>query len=160
MTVPAPLELYQARVLPEWIDYNGHMNVAWYVLAFDLATDAFLDYIGLTASWRDEHQASTFTGAMHVNYLGELREGDPIRITTQLLGCDDKRIHYFHHMYHAGSGTLAATNELLSLYMDMRTRRVAPIPAALRARLDSIVAAHRRLPRPEQAGHVIAIRPG
>ena len=106
--------LYHGRVQAEWIDYNGHMNLAYYVLAFDYATDAFLDYLGLTEEFRARRQASTFAAEIHVNYLRELHRGDNFRISTQLLGYDHKRIHYFHRLYHAGEGWLAATNELRS----------------------------------------------
>ena len=64
-----PLSLYQGTVLPEWIDYNGHMNVAYYVLAFDHATDELFDYIGMDESYRAEQNCSMFTLELHVNYL-------------------------------------------------------------------------------------------
>jgi acyl-CoA thioester hydrolase len=153
----APLELFREKVRAEWIDYNGHMNVAYYVLAFDHATDAFLDYIGLDDSHRDENGGSTFAVESHVSYLREVRDGDPLRFTTQLLGYDAKRLHYFHRMYHADQGFLAATNELLSLYVDLKTRRVAAMPQAIQALLAKLMAAHAGLPRPPEAGHVIAL---
>lgn len=161
-TRPARLPRFQPThtgvVLPEWIDYNGHMNLSYYVLLFDHATDRFLDRIGLTATYRARHDASTFSAEIHVNYLRELKVGDPVRITTQLLDHDGKRMHYFHRMFHAREGWLAATNELMSLYVDMKARRVAQMPAPIRRRLAVLAAAHRRLPRPEQAGSVIGIR--
>ena len=158
MSVSAPLELHQEIIRPEWVDYNGHMNVAYYVLIFDHATDVFLDYLGLTSEFRSQNNASTFAGAMHVNYLGEVKEADKVRVTTQLLGYDTKRIHYFHHMYHVDEGYLAATSELLSLYMDMELRRVANMPEVIKQRLQEVYGIHSSLALPEQAGHVIAVK--
>lgn len=157
---PRPLLTHAGVVLPEWIDYNGHMNLSYYVLLFDHGTDRFLDRIGLDAAFRARHDASTFSAEIHVNYLRELKVGDRVRITTQLLDHDDRRVHYFHRMFHARDGWLAATNELMSLYVDMGTRRVTEMPAPIRRKLAALAAKHRHLPRPEQAGSVIGIRRG
>ncbi|MDJ0947645.1 MAG: thioesterase family protein [Alphaproteobacteria bacterium] len=153
--IDGPLALHAEPVRPDWIDYNGHMNVAFYVLAFDHATDAFFDFIGLDEAYRETQNASTFAVESHVCYLRELHEGDPMRFTTQLLGFDAKRLHYFHRMYHAEGGYLAATLESLSLHVDMATRRVAPMPDAIFDRLARIHEAHAGLPRPSEAGQTI-----
>ena len=155
MTVPAPLEIYRAVVEPDWIDYNGHMNVAYYVLVFDRATDAFLDYLGLDEALRNATGSSTFSVEAHITYQREVAEGDPLRFTTQLLGYDQKRIHYIHHMYHAAEGYLAATIEWMSLHIDLEQRRVAPLPPAVMARLAEVLAAHQALPLPDEVGRVI-----
>lgn len=157
MTEPTPLNLYQGVVLPEWIDYNGHMNVAYYVLAFDHATDALLDHIGMDAAYREQQQSSVFTLELHVNYLQELRLNDPIQCNTQLLDYDAKRIHYFHHMYHAEQNYLAATSEMILLHMDMRERRSAPMSSEILERLSVLHLAHEKLPHPPQVGHAIGI---
>ena len=115
-----PLQLHESVVLPDWIDYNGHMNVAFYVLAFDQATDAFLDHIGLDHGYKNEANCTTFVVDMNVCYLGEVLEGDPLRFTTQLINSDEKRLHYFHRMYHAEKGYLAATNELMTVHISPR----------------------------------------
>ncbi len=155
MSIAAPLDLFRERVLPEWIDYNGHMNVAYYVLAFDHATDAFFDFIGLDEDYRTTTGNSTFAVEAHVTYQREVAEGDEMQFTTQLLGYDEKRLHFFHHMYHAEQGFLAATAEWLSLHIDLDRRRVAPMPGAIAARLAEVHAAHKALPVPAEAGHVI-----
>ena len=144
-----PLLTHTGTVLPEWIDYNGHMNLSYYVLLFDFATEAFLEQLGLTPAFRARQNASTFSAEIHVNYLYELRLGDPVRITTQLLDQDARRIHYFHRMYHRTRGFLAATNELLSLYVDMRARRVVEMPPTIRRRVAALHRAHQLLPVPE-----------
>lgn len=157
MTIDAPLQLHAARVLPEWIDYNGHMNVAYYVLAFDHATDDFFDFVGLTDAYRSTYNASTFALECHVNYLRELHEDDPIRITTQLLDHDAKRMHFFHAMYHADDGHLAATSEWINTHVDMDARRSSPFSEPVLEKLAAVKAAHAHLPVPEQKGRVIGI---
>jgi acyl-CoA thioester hydrolase len=156
----SPLELYSGEVLPDWIDYNGHMNLAYYVLAFDYATDVFLERLGFDGSFRETHDSSTFAAEIHVSYRRELHLGDPFRITTQLLDYDDKRIHYFHQMYHATRGWLAASNELMSLHMNMSARKVAPMHPEILGKLEAQLNEHRSLPLPEPAGQKIGIRHG
>ena len=127
----APLELYTDRVRPEWIDENGHMNVAYYMLSFDGATDAFLDYLGLGTQYTEATGGSTFTAEAHISYLREVREGDALRFTTQMLAYDAKRFHYVHCMYHADRAYLAATCEFMVLSVDLNVRRVSVVPSPL-----------------------------
>jgi acyl-CoA thioester hydrolase len=158
MTDDAPLELHTGHVLPEWIDYNGHMNVAYYILAFDHATDAFLDYVGLDQTYKKDANCTTFVVDMNVCYKGEVREGDALRFTTQVLDADEKRLHYFHRMYHAEKGYLAATNEIMTVHISLATRRVAPMRADILSRVEAVRDRHESLPVPEQAGRLIAIK--
>lgn len=158
MSIPAPLELHSEPVLPEWIDYNGHMNVAYYVLAFDHATDAFLDYIGLDHAYKAKANVTTFVADMNVTYIREVVEGDPLRFTTQLLEFDDRKFRYFHSMYHAEQGFLAATNELLSLHIDLTSRRVGKMGEVITGRLGQVLDAHAALPPPAGAGRVLGMR--
>jgi acyl-CoA thioester hydrolase len=156
-THAAPLALHRESVDPAWIDYNGHMNLAYYMLAFDHATDAFFDYIGLGAAYLKANNCSTFTLEAHITYDRELMSGDPMRFETQLLDHDAKRLHYMHMMYHAEEGYLASTNELISLHVDMTARRSSPMPQSVVAQLDQVAAAHSALTRPPQAGRVISL---
>jgi acyl-CoA thioester hydrolase len=156
--IPAPLELHRETVRPEWIDYNGHMNVAYYVLAFDHATDELLDYLRLTHDHKAKANSTTFVADMNVSYKREVHEGDPLRFTTRVLACDEKRIHFWHEMYHATEGYLAATNELLSLHIDLSTRRVGPMPTEIFEWIATVRDAHARLPMPEGVGRVIGLR--
>ena len=154
---PEPFELHGETILPAWCDYNGHMNLAYYVLVFDHATDAFWDTLGIGLDYRDRTNNSTFGVESHITYDREVLEGDEVRCTTQLLGFDDKRIHYFHRMYHAEHGYLAATTELLSVHVDLTVRRVAPMPRDVQARLDDTMESHRAFGPPDQAGRVIGL---
>ena len=154
-----PLSLHRESVLPEWIDYNGHMNVAFYFLAFDHATDAFLDHVDLGIDYRVRSNCSVFVVEAHVTYELEVGEGDELSFTTQVLGVDGKRMHLFHRMYLAGTETLIATNELMLLHVDLDSRRTASLPAAAFESIEAIARDHANLPPPTQAGSVIGIRP-
>ena len=153
-----PIVCPEQRVEASWIDYNGHMNMAYYHVAFDRALDHVYDGLGIGADYTASGAGSCFTLEVHVTYLSELTQGDPLRIHFQLLDRDAKRVHFFEHMYHAEQGYLAATSEQIGLHVDMTSRRAAPFPAAAMERIDALMEAHRTLPRPEQAGHVIGIR--
>ena len=131
-------------VRPEWIDYNGHMNVAYYLVAFDNATDAFFDALGFDEAWRKRTGHSFFAVEGHIRYLGETK-----------LAADAKRIHYFHTMRVEGSGAIASTFECLSLHVDMRTRKSAPFAPDDLARVREVVAAHAALPPPEGVGRAV-----
>jgi acyl-CoA thioester hydrolase len=158
----APFEGYRDVVRPEWIDHNQHMNMGYYLVAFDLATDEFLRWVGLDEAHRQARRVSTFCLETHLTYHREVRAGDGLRFTTRLLAYDAKRIHYFHEMYHAGEGYLAATNELLSLHVSQATRRAAAMASGILERLGRIQAVHDTLARPPQVGRVIGIgnKPG
>ena len=155
--IQTPFDVYRAVVRAEWIDYNGHMNMGYYLVVFDLATDEWLDYVGLDAAHRKAHRVTTFSLEAHVTYQREVREGDALRFTTRLLAHDAKRIHYVHEMYNATAGYLAATNELMSLHVSEETRRGAPMAPAILERLACIQAAHDALPVPAHVGRRIGI---
>ena len=158
--VAAPLDVYRDVVRPEWIDNNGHMNMGYYLVVFDFATDAFVPWVGLDPAHRERHEVTTFCLEAHVTYQRELHAGDPLRFTTRLLGHDEKRIHYVHEVYHAAKGYLAATNELMSLHVSRRTRRATPMARPVLDRLARIQAAHDALPRPPHIGRRIGLDAG
>jgi len=158
--IAAPFDVYRDVVRDTWIDRNGHLNMGYYVVVFDFATDAWLDYIGLDTEHRRSQKIATFSLESHVTYAREVRGGDELRFTTRLLGFDAKRIHYFHEMYHAREGYLAATNELMSLHVSQETRRSAPMAPAILERLAEIERAHNTLPLPPQVGRVMGLKAG
>lgn len=145
-------------VKPEWIDFNGHMNIAYYVAAFDLATDNLFRIVTPDIWDGDTFLGGFYAVEMHITYERELYEGESLRFTTQLLGVDDKRLHFFHRMYHAQDGYLAATNELLFLCVDRETRRAAPMAQHHFETWDKLVQRHALLPRPHQAGRVMSVK--
>lgn len=149
---------WREAVRPDWCDYNNHLNLAYYVLIFDHATDVFHSSLGLGEAYRKKTDHSTFAAEAHVNYLAELRNGDEAVCTTQLLDCDEKRLHYFHRMYHAEKGYLAATTEILVVHVDLGARKVVAMPDGIAAKASAVLERHRDLPRPDQQGRVIGIR--
>lgn len=158
--IPAPFDVFRAEVLPEWIDFNGHFNAGYYAVAFDLAVYPWLEFLGLTPEHRRRHDATTYGLEAHITYERELNLGDPIRVTTQLLGHDAKRIHAIHLMYHGTSGALVATNEFISIHITGATRRSSPMAPELLERVGLVAESHARLPRPPQVGRVIGLRSG
>ena len=158
LVMRAPLDTHTSTVLPEWVDWNGHMNLAFYVTAFDQASGAFMRNIGLGRPYVDNKLGMTFVLEMHITYDRELREGAPMLFRTQLLDCDAKRVHLFHEMLHVDEGYLAATNETIVMNIDFASRRSAPWPQQAAERLDAVWAAHQHLPRPAKSGRVMGLK--
>jgi len=151
------VEVDRGRVLPEWIDVNGHMNVAFYVLAFDLGVDELWSHFGITEEHIQSTNSSTFAAESHVLYRRELKESDPYIITAQILAYDEKRIHQFQRMYHADKGFLAATAEWMNLHVDLVARRVAPWPEPILAGIAKAAKTQGEWPYPAEAGRRMRI---
>jgi acyl-CoA thioester hydrolase len=156
---PAPFDRYRGEVLPAWIDINGHMNLAYYTVLFDYATDLLFDVLGLGRDYRVETDHGTFVVETHNLYERELLVGERVRVVTQILHADDKRLQLGHEMFPLAGGERAATQELLFLHVSLAARRVTPFPPALYRRVRAAAAAHAVLPRPVWVGrHVGAKR--
>jgi acyl-CoA thioester hydrolase len=153
-----PLVVLREAVRPEWIDYNGHMNVAYYVLAFDHAADALFDAIGMDAAYRERTGFSTFALECHVVYKREVAAGDPLRFEVQMLDFDGRFFHYIAKMYHDRENWLAAACEWISCGVDMKTRKPAPLLPEIAKVFQALHDAHRVLPKPPEAGRVIGIK--
>lgn len=153
----APFVSSVMTVEPAWIDFNGHMNMAYYNVLFDRGLDELYNLAGLGQRYRDERQLSFFTAEVHVRYLRELHEGAPVRVTFQLLEFDNKRMHFFQQLFHATEGWVSATSENLSLHVDMTAKRAASFPPDVAKRLAEVRKSHARLPRPEAVGRRIAM---
>ena len=151
---------YQDVVRPEWIDSNGHMNLAYYVVVFDLATDALYAKLEIGDAYRAASGNSCFTAETHTLYEQEVHLGDRLLVRTWLLGADAKRVHYFHEMFHADSGVRSAVQELMALHIDMGIRRVAPFPADRYAALQDAVKEYAPASLPKGAGRRIALPTG
>jgi acyl-CoA thioester hydrolase len=151
----APFVSSVMQVEPDWIDYNGHLNMAYYNVLFDRAVDEAFELIGCGAAYVRHRRHSCFTAEVHVRYLRELNAGDPVRVTFQLLDFDAKRMHYFEQLFHATEGWVSATSENMSLHVDMQTKKTAAFPPEVAACLARMKAAHCKLPLPEAAGRRI-----
>ena len=157
-TVDAPLCLHRPSVLPQWVDYNGHMSESCYLLVFGDNSDAFFRYIGIDEDYRDKGGHSLYTVETHLHNLREASEGEPLRLTLQLLDLDEKRLHIFHAMQHGASGELLATAEQMLVHVNMAQGRVVAMPGEVQERLLAIRAAHAVLSTPPQVGHTIGFR--
>jgi carnitine 3-dehydrogenase len=155
--VGAPLDLYRGVVEAEWIDYNGHMTEASYLTVFGNASDVLFRYVGIDDAYRAAGH-SYYTVETHLNFYREVGEGAPLRVTTQLLGLDEKRLHFFHAMYHGESGAVLATTEQMLVHVDMRASAAAPAPPGVYEALAAILAAHRALPIPKEVGRQMGIK--
>ena len=159
-TIPSfltPLTLYHATVQEDWIDYNGHMNVASYTKAFDLATDDLTAWLGMTPNYRKDSRCSCFNVETHNYYRRELVIGDPLVVSTQLLGYDNKRIHCFHRMLRQDNQLLAASAEMMLVHVNLEKRQAANMPKGVLERLESLMKEHRQLSKPLQSGRVMGI---
>jgi acyl-CoA thioester hydrolase len=154
-SIPAPYINETQSVLAEWIDLNGHMNIAYYLTAFDRAFEEAYERMGLTTEALEKTGSSTFAAEMHITYQRELMQGDPLRVATQLIGFDSKRMHWIQSMFHRHDGFLAATAEWLILHVDLRQRKVAEMPGPLQGELTAILAVHAALPKPRETGRRI-----
>jgi acyl-CoA thioester hydrolase len=158
MTLPAPFLAHKASVLPEWIDRNGHLNLAYYIVIFDQATDALFDALGIGSRFTDVTGTSLFVVETHTTYERELMLGESVTVNALVLGADAKRLHFTHEMFRA-DGSRAASHELLAVHVDMKTRRSAPFGTEAASRLSAAVASHAKLPRPTIVGRKVGEKP-
>lgn len=151
------LRTWSGPVRPEWVDYNGHLRDAYYLLIFSFATDALMDRIGLDEAGRRATGHSIFTLESHINYLLEVKQDTQVEVRTQILGCDAKRLQVYHGLYLAGAQDLLAANEQMLLNVDMSGPRAAAFAPAVLPAVQALAAAHRAMPRPKYAGRAIAL---
>ena len=153
----APFVSSVMRIAPAWIDYNGHLNMAYYNVLFDRAVDEVLELIGCGAEYVRSRRQSWFAAEVHVRYLRELHAEDPVRVTFQLLAYDSKRMHFFEQLFHAAEGWVSATSENMALHVDMAAGKTVALPPEIAASLTRLHASHAELPLPEAAGRRIAM---
>ncbi|MGW7520403.1 thioesterase family protein [Streptomyces sp. NPDC054796] len=150
-----PIPLFRTTVRPEWIDYNGHMSEAFYVLVFGHATDAMMIETGLGPRYREQTGRSLYTVEAHVRYLREVAEGAELTLRTRVLGAGAKKVRFAHEMFvgEPGDGTEpVATTELLGIHVDQNAGRAVPLPDEVRERYASLVE-----DPPSWAGRAIAL---
>ncbi|MBM3519968.1 MAG: thioesterase [Alphaproteobacteria bacterium] len=157
MANPAPFVSRIQEVEDQWIDYNGHFNMAYYNVLFDRAGDEVFATLGLGPDYIRDRNASFFTLEAHLTYVRELHAGDRVLIETQILDCDAKRVHYVQLMYHAQEGWLSCVTELIVMHIDMAAKKSAPFPPDILGKIEALREAHRALAVPPQVGHRIGI---
>lgn len=150
--------LHNGSVEPEWIDVNDHMNVAFYMVAFDEAIDALWHSFGLTDAFRDKTGSSTFAVESHVRYLSELRLDEPFAVAARILAYDEKRLHQFQYLFSAETGRLSATCEWMHLHVDLNRRAVVPWPKLIVDNLSRHPAGQVAGPWPEAVGATMRVK--
>jgi acyl-CoA thioester hydrolase len=157
MPFPAPFVSSTYRIEDQWIDYNGHFNMAYYNEIFDRAGDEAFLLLGLGPDYAKETNCSFFTLEAHVTYLRELHAGDNVKVAFQILDYDPKRVHYVEQMLHAEDGWLASVSEHIVIHVDMTAKKSSPFPPEVLANIAAMRAAHQALAIPPQVGHRIGI---
>ncbi|HMO29453.1 thioesterase family protein [Enterovirga sp.] len=146
------------RVEPAWIDYNGHLNMAYYLVLFDRGIEEALALAGLGPDYAQTRGMSYFAAELHTVYRRELPVEEAVRVTVQIVDHDEKRIHAYLEIRQLAEGWVAATCEKLFLHVDMQDRKVVPFPADILANLAAMKRAHARLPRPAALGRSVGLK--
>jgi acyl-CoA thioester hydrolase len=152
----APIVAPAESVRPEWIDHNGHLNMAYYNVLFDHGVDHMFELLGCGPDYVKTRNFSIFTAEVHLRYLRELKVGERVRATVQLLAHDERKLHIFQELHHE-EGWVAASSEGLLLHVDLGGPRVVPFPADIAERLQSLQHCHDTLARPADAGRSMAL---
>lgn len=157
-TIPSPF-LDHLTVKPEWLDPNGHMNVAFYLRAVDDGSNAFFDDIGLGWGYTHAGTGTIFVTGCNLDFRRELFAGCAVRVSTQLIDYSEKLIHCYSEVINADENLVAATCETLYMHVAFASRRGAPMPQSAQRRLDLILAAHRAaLQAPPSLNRPLGIR--
>ncbi len=157
MSIPAPYVSKPMDIEKDWIDYNGHLNMAYYNVLFDRCSDEAFAAMGMGLDYVKDRRLTIYTAEVHVCYVQELHLEHKVVVSFQLIDHDDKRLRAYQEIRHV-DGWLAATSETLSLHVDMSGPKVAPFPADVQAKVEAMRTAHAALPMPERAGRSIGIR--
>lgn len=136
---------HQQEILPEYEDVMGHTNVMWYTYMFDQATFSFFEKFGIDQNYFEQSSNGSFAVEHHIRYLAELQTGDNVSIFSRVLGRRNKTIHFMHFMRRDRDGQLAATNESVSLHIDLKQRRSTSLPPEITGVLDQIIEQHNQL---------------
>ncbi|RCW83613.1 thioesterase family protein [Phyllobacterium bourgognense] len=153
-------ELYRSAPLAmekEWIDYNGHLNMAYYNVVFDRGGDEFLAELGFGPKYAAERKLTIYTAEVHICYVQEIHLDHIVTVTSQLIDFDAKRLHTYNEIVHQ-DGWVAATAEVMSLHVDMNGPKVVPFPDDILPTLERYKEAHSQLQLPARVGRSIGIK--
>ncbi|MCG8294184.1 thioesterase family protein [Pseudomonas entomophila] len=151
---------YRTPVQEDWVDYNGHLRDAYYLLIFSYATDALMERIGLDADARGQTGHSLFTLEAHINYLHEVKLGSEVWVQTQIIGFDSKRLHLYHSLHRAGFDEALAASEQMLLHVDLAGPKSAPFGERSIALLQGLMDEQRDLQAPRFVGRVLGLSAG
>jgi acyl-CoA thioester hydrolase len=145
------------NIEPQWIDYNGHFNMAYYGVLFDRAADQMFAELGLGPDYVKATHSSFFTLETHTSYLREMKPGDPVIVESQIIDHDHKRVHYVQLMQQADEAWTSCVLEVMVSHVDLTTHKTSNFPGDVKARIEVMAAGHEMLPVPAQVGHRIGI---
>ncbi|HDS1738079.1 thioesterase family protein [Pseudomonas sp. BP8] len=149
---------YRTPVEEAWVDYNGHLRDAYYLLIFSYATDALMERIGLDADSRGQRGHSLFTLEAHINYLHEVKLGTEVWVQTQIIGVDHKRLHLSHSLHRAGFDEALAASEQMLLHVDLAGPKSAPFSQTSQDLILALVQDQHDQPPARYQGRVISLK--
>ena len=152
------LTTYQTRVGSDWVDYNGHLRDAFYLLIFSHATDALMDMLGLDEAGRARTGHTLYTLECHLNFLAEVKEDEEVEVRTQLLAHDTKRLHIHHGLYRPGEDASLAESEQMLMNIDSAAGRGAPFDEQVAGSVARLDREHQTLAQPACVGRIIGLR--
>jgi len=147
----------EMEVLPEWIDFNGHLNMAYYGVLFDVGCNHGFRKLGFGDEYRKSHGFTTMTADFRIRYLRELHLGDRVRCSFRVVKVGTKAFHYCQELIHR-DGWISATAETVNLHVDMKARKVAPYTEARRKALEEMAAEQAEWPLPDWVGLPLGVR--
>ena len=146
--------IYNTAVSKDWIDYNGHMNAGYYNVVIDKAAEDLIAKLG-GLEYMERTSGTFYSVETHIMYLAELKVGDPIRVETQIVGCDRKRLHVFSTLYHADKNYAAASVETMMLHYNQNEQAVVPMQDDFYAPIRKLADEQAALPQPDAVGRSI-----
>lgn len=160
MNTRAPI-IFRTRIKPEWLDYNNHMNVAYYVLIFDLAGVELVSQLGLSEAVTEKTGISWMVLENHITYNNEVVLDQPVEIRCQLIDHDNKRLHLYFEMYaytEQGVEYLASTLEQMAMCVDLNSRSSCEFPPEVAEQINAMATLQSELTTPANIGRKIGIR--
>lgn len=157
----AGIPIFETPILPEWIDFNGHLRDGYYGLIVSFAIDALMDRVGLDSAYRAASGCTLYTVEMHLHYLHEVHRSDSVAVAVRIADADQKRIHAAFEMRRVAAPGLAATAEVMLLHVHQTSDRVstAPFPAQVSAALAELQTASAALPAEGPGSRRMGLRP-
>lgn len=147
----------EMQVLPEWIDFNGHMNMAYYAILFDLGCNHAFRELGLSDDYRKSHGYTTMMADFRIRYLREVMEGDRLRCSFRIVKVGSKAFHYCQELIHS-EGWIAATAEGVNLHVNMAAQKVEPYTDGPRKALETMATQQADWPMPDWVGTPLGVR--
>ena len=154
--VDAPLDIYRCQVIQEWVDYNNHMTEAAYLTVFGWASDVLFQFIGVDDAYRASG-SSFYTVGTHIIYEREAALNDSLKVTTQILDFDAKRLHFNHEMFNRKTDERLSTCEQMLLHVDSLAAKASQIKPSVALALNAILSKHRELTTPPEIGRIMKI---